>query len=319
MRGSYNWGIAVLKIVAAYWVVCNHFGAHPAWSWMCGYAVPVFMMLAFMLGRRLWESNEPSILVERVKRLAIPFVAWSLLYWCVSILTGGGGIKALIGQLVFGHTVCVPLYFYVLLIWFTVLIWFAKKAVLSERSRWSVGFAILIGCLMLQYSGMNVSLIGGMPAFLSSGRFPLGRIAELLPAAIVGLVLSKFISEERTKVCWGVLAMLGVIAFIASFFFKGWLCPSDGFYYQGLHLLLGSTGLVVSAVSLGKGVRLPEGCSSAIKFIAEPLMGVYCVHMFVGRFFPLEWHSASLSLLIFCLSFVLAKGLSQSRFKNLVL
>ena len=127
MSWSYNWGIAVLKIVAAYWVVCNHFGAHPAWSWMCAYAVPVFMMLAFMLGRRLWESKEPRTLWERVKRLFVPFITWSLLYWLVSVLTVGVGFKSLVGQLAFGHTVCVPLYFYVLLIWFTISVWIVSQ------------------------------------------------------------------------------------------------------------------------------------------------------------------------------------------------
>ena len=315
---KFNWGIAVLKFIAAYCVVCNHFGAHPMWCWVCDYAVPVFMMLAFMLGRRLWESREFVLLYERLKRLTIPFVVWSLLYWLVSIADRGVSVRSLLGQLVFGHTVCVPLYFYVLLIWFTVGVWLVGYIVRNEQMRWTLSVVVLIGCLYLQYSGLNERIVYCLPDAIFAGRYPLGRVVELLPAALVGLGLSRISSMDFVVKHSRITALLCTIAFGLSYFCRLYFSPPGGFHYHGVHLLLGSVGLVGLAYLLGREIKCSVAVESVIRMLSVPLMGVYCVHMLVGRFVPYVERGAVKSFIVFSVSLGITGLVAKSKLRSLV-
>lgn len=150
------------------------------------YTVPLFIVLSFFL-----ISNKP--LKERVKRLFIPFIFWAVVGFIIhpNLLS----IKNIFLQFLTGHVVNTPLYYLVLLIWFTIINWFINK--FFWRQKIFIYILIIFTALFLEYSNINYGFFSPMITVIekSYGRFV--ELAKFVPVGLFfGYLYKKIINKN---------------------------------------------------------------------------------------------------------------------------
>lgn len=228
-------------------------------------AVPLFVILSFFLNSKYYLHVNISnfFFFKRIQRLCIPLVIYSLVGFLLNsnLFT----IYNLLVQLITGQVVNLPLYYLNILIFFTVLFYLTSYIRCIERK--IVWIFLLLFAFYMQFSELNYKL------FMPKSWFTFGRILELLPYAIVGLILGlyrKQITEKKTALLFCIFA---VLAFIISLS----LTDIHGFYYQGLSLFFLSIFIFTICIYLQSKILLINNLR-IIKIIGEYTYGVFLSH-----------------------------------------
>ena len=192
------------------------------------------------------------------------------------------GFRALFWQLVTGHAfhVNAPLWYMAVLIWLTLL-YVIIFMLPNKKISFAAIQAIAVIALVMQYSGANYSLFKALPF---ETKYPLGRVAEMIPFATIGYDLAHFkvyewIREKKkrhTVVLWTSLA----IAICCLVF--GRSTDIAGFGYNGLFRMIVSVSLFTFFYLLPIET-IPEKTAKTIKKVTAHTLGIYCMHYLVGN------------------------------------
>lgn len=273
---TYNNGLAVLRILSAQAVVSIHFG-----GWNPIPAVPVFILLAFYFTGERLASGDMWDLMKRLKRILYPFWFWGIVYWVIKTgLTHKFDIGSLIGQLVVGHTVCAPLYFLADLAVLTVFMFFLARC--GGRYIRVLNGVVFCLAFVIQYCDFNVKLCSVMTESFAYCEYPVGRLVELLPFAILGWTISarkidQFLQRNSFLVC--------VCSFLTIVMSARWgavLYKPAGYHYQGVILCIDALCYVLLFQGLGNIANRYQFKSSIFHDFSALTMGVYCLHWGVG-------------------------------------
>ena len=87
--------MAVLRVIMCFMVVLCHYwdplnyqGILQFVSWMRVFAVSVFMLMSFVLVQKTLVSHDKGKIINRFKRLLIPQIGWTLIYWVAYYIIG---------------------------------------------------------------------------------------------------------------------------------------------------------------------------------------------------------------------------------------
>ena len=290
---KYKYNIAVFRVILAFAVVGGHYSALGfPYNYLSPLAVPCFMTLAFVFfAKHLSEKSWP-FLQKRLSRLAIPYFIWPIIYlFAYSGLCALFGVdwlgrdwkNALFFQFLFGHSILTVLWFHWCLILFTVIIW-----ILSFLPR-KVFFALLGAAFALsffcQYSGTN-NLFFDLPFEL---KFPLGRLAEMAPYCVTGCVFGIVCGGGREEnisyKASSLICALMLFVFALLHFLPALSAPSD-YGYSGLHVYAKSVSLLCFFwfVPIDSFFENHQQAKKIVCFASKYTMGVYCLHIIVGKF-----------------------------------
>lgn len=217
---NYNYGLAVLRIWMSFEVVLVHFknwnGASPQdliWPFRlllryCGIAVPVFMLTSFIFTDMAKLSIDNNKIKKRFLRLLVPHFFWSIAYFLIyKLLDKWKGLSLekgfgdLLWQLVLGHSLNQTAWFHIDLIIITIVFilvfrMFNKYAIYVT---WLMGYL----ALYLQYSGINGAIFDSVvwKAGVDSSYviFPIGRIMEMIPIAVLGILICHYKIIDKIK------------------------------------------------------------------------------------------------------------------------
>ena len=297
----YNLGIELLRTLMCYCVVATHFWNPwkfylnpdiPKWERFLmdfrNYAVPVFMLMAFYFAAEHILCNEHDWQVRRLKRLFLPYWGWALVSFGVfTLLTPYSPefactLTDLGWELFLGTDKAIGSHMWfqsVLIILSAVFV--GLFAVPALRAR-AVPTLVALFCVAVavDYSGLNFAIFKDMPFEMKN---PLGRIFPMMTCAVVGLLFSgmkKAVCPAET----GRRAYLIVIGALGALFAANYpiFTKPEGFHYTGLNMPLVSVALFVAFANL-PFERLPEVLAKAVLFISRRSMGIYVVHILVGR------------------------------------
>ena len=209
--------------------------------------------------------------VDRVKRLLVPFWFWGLIYCAIGVVSKGSFDWVRIAyQLLLGSTYCAPLYFIMLMILFTILVGFVKRVAALA------GIAVL--ALVAQYCGLNKMAFAATPAPVA---YSLGRFAELLPVAVAGLLYGRYAKSWR--VSWRLGGAAIGFMFVGVLKFLHWDCDA-GFGYCGAVLLVSAVALSVLVDGIGEVVGDCRGMfGGRVKRLFAISTTIYFVHIGVGH------------------------------------
>ena len=303
---KYNIGISVLKIWMSFEVVLDHYadwkslqGPHCLNNILYSYgqlAVPIFMLLAFLLSDVYSLANDTKKIRSRFYRLCVPQIFWTLLYYFVYKITdriyGTGllhGKSDIFWQLIFGHSYNRSAWFQFAIICITMLfiLIFRLK---NEKTALICTIFIGVVALLLEYTGINARVIGSITSSTSLlgayfdrsyVTYPLGRLCEMIPYAVIGILIYKFrilqkLQEYSKYIILGSISLLCVLLSVQD------MLPSPaGYGYQGLVFVVISTLSVMIFYYLpldGLSIRKQD----IIISLSKHTMAIYFMHNLVA-------------------------------------
>lgn len=288
---SLNVGWMLLRPLLCFEVILEHFwhvgDGVSAWQlpfdYMLSLAVPVFLFIAFFLGEKHISAGESGYMRKRVWRLAWPLAGWALIYAAVIIpmrrLSHSPQIPTwidVVWQAVTGHSpVLNPSMWFQSVLLFITVAFFLTFRKLSRQTA-MVLLCLLCGAFLFEYSGLNEYLFGNLRFEL---KYPLGRIAEMIPFAVMGYACSRFSLLERSplgRVASVIIFM--VIAILAMIPLHG--DKNAGFGYSNIFYIPAAVGLAV-AMWYMPFPRIGRKTMTVLKFLSSFTLGIYCVHRLV--------------------------------------
>ena len=195
-----NYGLSLLKVIMCFEVLCCHFlssATTPIWrlplTLLKTSAVPVFMVISFLLCRKAVVSGDTELLGRRVRRLLWPQISWAVAYYLLcfvlNLLDSGEILSpfALVWQLLTGSNEQLnpAMWFQTDLILLTV-IFSLLFAWLKPKLSYGIILLVATICLILQYGGMNYALFEPLQTEI---KYSLGRIVEVWPFAAAAVCL----------------------------------------------------------------------------------------------------------------------------------
>ena len=274
-----NPGISFLRIIMCVGVVAQHFG-HGLLAFNT--AVPVFMTLVFVCSS---IPDNVEGLAKRMKRCLLPFWFWGiagLVVWpIVTTIEWDWRIlaKRFLAQMLLGSSLNSPLYFIFIMLCFTVFFFAIFKVLRGKNGIWFITCCLFIAFFM-QYSGINYSFFSRCP---QGSGYVLGRIFELMPYAIAGILLRPFVSCTGNKF-YHSYAWVGGKLFLL-WLFAALMGEALGFGYQGCDLFAKSIVITIIGIELGKMVQGDSSWLNMINGIAKFTPGIYYSHRLVGDLF----------------------------------
>lgn len=311
-----NIGIDILRIWMSFEVILCHFGHElrpclitSILSKFRVLAVPIFMLISFYLFSKSLVPNciDSKGLGRRLRRLYIPLVFWALVYFVVDRILVNCGcdvdeptISMLFWQLVTGHSLNPPMWFNVSLAILTMFFFIIYRFFPQHSVRISI--MLLVISFILQYSGLNALLFKGLPIELS---YPCGRLVEMIPYAASGLLISNYFVDFQNKSMSVKSVIMLVLISISAFVVMTGLFSLHGSYsfdYGGIDLLLMSISILSLFIAFPFN-KLPNFVKAIILILSKYCMGVYCVHILVGRLLVL--HGCQVDSMLFPISIYL--------------
>lgn len=297
----FNAMVGLLRVVACYAVVSCHFGAKVPLS---DYAVPAFMILAFYF----WKVRTRSELVNRLRRIAVPYVAWGLigvLSRCV--IERRINAEWIVNQILFGMSGNSPLYFLQLVMIGTIIVFYVQQ-LFPERKFFVLG--VVSGCcLVLQYSGMNNLM---WRVFSPYGEVTMGRMIECFPFMVIGYFLASHLQSVWVKVKMSRVTESVLAVCVLGAIFCGRM-DVHGYGYAGVLRMIGATAFTFLAIVSGEVLnRMDADYIGGILWGFSALTpGIYYSHKIIGSLIvfalPLSVREEIwLTLLVFVLSAIAA-------------
>lgn len=281
-------------------------------------AVPVFMMMSFYFSYSLFIESDKDSINNRIKKLLIPHIGWSLVYFFIYKLIDLifhkdliNNVNDLFFQLLLGHSprLNYAMYFQIILILLTLLYYLLNKTFKDKVHLMLLGLFVI--CLLLQYSIINYYLFNGLIEEISN---PLGRIIETVPYSIIGFMFYKYdvINTLKINVFYYIISILilTIVLFIEYRFIN---ISIEGFGYQGIRLMLIS---VVVFILFGS-VNLNIKNKALFKQLTSFTSGVYYSHLLIGKIIELLFvsikHSFLECIIVYLLGYLLSFVISKSK------
>ena len=293
---SYNYGLSLLRSLICFGVILLHFrgggGRFLApFSYVARISVPCFMFLSFFLVEKHIIVWDVDFVKKRMWRIVYPWIVWAFIYWCtlktlevLFCINYQIRFSDLFWQLFTGHSSKLnsAMWFQfdlaVLTVLYLCLFRLSKRVILTCTL-----FGIALG---MQYSGINSWLFGGLRYEL---KYPLGRLCEMIPYASLGLISAYFgIYQIPQRVCRRlpklsrfllILIMSICVTFLMT---HSVIKAAPGFMYSvnnNIPIVL----LVVGVAYLLPVKALHENFLHSIKFATRYTLGIYCMHILVGK------------------------------------
>lgn len=278
-----NIGIALLRFLMCFEVVLCHFwNQNPVPVYLRPFqmlqylAVPVFMLMSFFLIEKVLLSKDKTLLKQRIIRLLIPQIIWTIIYWVFFYFIGRASISDFFWQLFTGHSPHLnpTMWYQIDLILLTVL--FAFLFYVFPKKAIFISFGLLCASLALQYTGINYSFLSPLPDEL---KYTLGRLVETLPYAVVGISLSYYAVFDHLKHM--MFFILISTALIVVGFLLNKLFPTTGFQYSGMPYILIGVSLFILFYLLPFN-KMPTVLSTSILVCSKYTLGIYCMHRLIG-------------------------------------
>lgn len=314
---KYNLGLQLLRTLMSFVVVLDHFWmvddrACPFYlmpfKHMLYTAVPVFMLLSFLLTWDKFEHATSAWARKRLWRIFLPQLAWAFIYFAVYAPAGIADFTQLLWQIVTGHTINRSMWFQfdllVITTFFCVVFLYAPA-----KCRWYIVAGALYFAEVATYAGLNWMLFGHLRDELCA---PLGRIIEMTPYAVIGLFLGRYgvigrLKQHRTT-------SIVSLCLIGGFFLRfSVFQPVGGFTYEGTNLLVAAIVIVLISALLPIE-NLPEQANAVLSVVSRHTLGIYCCHRLVAyylyRFYE-NRYSFSSCIVIYLVSYLVCELLSR--------
>ena len=289
-----NIGIDILKSWMAFEVVLCHFGvgiSNPLYTYFFshfqGLAVPLFMLSSFYLSGKLFFDEEyfsNKFLFKRVWRIYYPVLSWAIVYLLFYVVLHLGGIAqikdgnvsqymgAFLWQITTGHSLNSPMWFNIVLFYLTFLYYFMK---------FFFGVAFFDYLIVLSaFCAYVVQVLGLYNCFSLLGyelSYPLGRFIEMVPYASIGLLIYRSILKPNRLIY--LLILLSTMILLKLMFMDN---NTHYYGYGGLVRLLEAVVLFFLFIKI-KIKNKSKVLERIIVFISKYSMGVYCIHILVGK------------------------------------
>ena len=229
------------------------------------FAIPFFVVLSFY-----FSSNKN--LMARIKRLFLPLIFWSAIGFIIHPeLINAKNISL---QLFTGHVVNTPLYYLILLVWFTIINWLVNK--FPEKIKIAIYSLIIFTTFFLEYSRTNFNFFYPMISVVEKSY---GRFIELIKFVPVGLAFAYLAKKLKGFHFF----LLSVLSFIFYLFSKNIPQPPD-FHYSGLKIFFG-TIMVFSLVLWSSKIKVTNNINQVISTFGQYSFGVYLSHYPILEFF----------------------------------
>jgi fucose 4-O-acetylase-like acetyltransferase len=281
-------------------------------------AVPTFMFVSFFLTQKGFMRKDKTYIHKRMYKLILPQVVWSVIYFIVySLLNRSVSLLHLLVQIVTGHSPALnpAMWFQVNLIIFSVL-FFIVFYFCNEKLGTIVVSVLFVLCLFLQYSGLNYKLFGALRYELC---YPLGRLAEVFPAAILGFIVAKYNLLRFSKTIKSINVLLGLVLAICFLILDCYLpFPSVNFQYAGIWKLGFAYGITMFAYNLDFKF-FSNSAKKIISNITNFTQGIYCSHnlicvLFYGFISVFGWGETGKfyqCIIIFILCYIMCQILNK--------
>ena len=288
-KASFNYGLSLLRVLFCFEVILLHCWdgqmnniVQKGFYYLEGIAVPVFMTLSFFLCRKSIESRNVLIIKNRIKRLVWPHIGWSFLYYFGCLLVNAlfnknapPSIFDLGWQLLLGHSKNLnpPMWYLVDLIILSIVCFFVYYYSRNENIYICILSFLFLFSLFLQYSGINYMLNDNLRYEM---KYPIGRITEMIPYMVMGLIISRFRIFElfKTRKTYAVIIM--TILLIVSLLLVG-KEKTNGYGYKGLAKII-VTFIILNFAYNTPFYKLPLWVKRIIRFLSKYTLGVYCLH-----------------------------------------
>jgi len=246
-------------------------------------AVPIFMMISFMLTQKKIVLGNELYLKKRLSRLLYPSIVYAFVYYTAYSLVGWlfklkttEGFSDLLWQLLTGHSPRLnPAMWYIVVLGILTFFFWLLFKIMSEKRAVNVICILMVVSLVVQYTNINYSLFSSMRYELAA---PLGRIVEMLPYAIIGFLLSCFnVIEfcEKNKV-------KAIIFMIILLWLSRYIPLTKGFGYAGGESIIHATILLI-VIQILPWRKISEKTSNVLSVMSRYTFGIFCLHNLIGR------------------------------------
>lgn len=289
-KRAFNYGIALLKMIMCFEVVLTHTWVGPIAFYhiplfrLTPLPVPVFMFLSFYFTAKIFSMVDAEKIRRRGWRLVYPQIGWTVIYWLAFVTLPLGidydiSFTDVLWQLVTGHSpkLNISMWFQIVLIVLT-FIFFVVFRYLKGIKGLLVMTALAVLSLLIQYTGVNIMLLDTLRYEL---QYPLGRIFEMMPYAVLGYAVAYFNVFEQMKKKR--MLSLAMCALLFGVFYKLKLIPAAmGYGYTNNNVIV-EVFFMVGLMYLLPLEELPEKVKQIIKFSTDYTLGIYCAHRLVAQ------------------------------------
>jgi len=199
-KQNYDYGIAILRVFMCFEVVLIHylkqqldFPGSGMVAYLRQFAVPVFMVLSFLLTQKKLEAVDSGWLIGRATRLLVPQFGWTVVYFLLYSLfdlmfhTEFTEPVDFWWQLALGHSLGLnpTMWFQVVLIWMTVLF---VIVIIVFRVKFVIPILICLSglALIIEYTGVIMML----DVYRVEIKYPVGRMVAMIPLASAGYLMA---------------------------------------------------------------------------------------------------------------------------------
>ena len=292
-------GVSILRFYMAFMVVSSHMSERTLtpigglFNIFQGFHVPVFMLLSFLLCAKYFLEPTKELIVKRVLRIIIPFFFWGIVGYLFTLLIWDLNFEALIWQLTMGLPANTSLWYLAVTLWIAIIFWVIR--LLTNKKVFIILISI-IGVLSIvsQYTGLNYLIFNDLPY---SPRISLGRIAEMIPYAVIGVLTSyllPIIKRMHFKQHLIIFISIGLLlAGLLTFDRFLYNYRPQGFDYSGLFMIVVAFLLVITAFTNPLNFIENFTFKTVVKWVTSFTLGVFCIHLVLGRFVELMFISFS--------------------------
>lgn len=324
---DYNPGIGLLRAVACWLVIVCHFPdtSHEVAPWhypllmIRQLAVPVFMTLTFYFGGAKLLKSDPQWLKKRLERICVPIIVWSVVSYVVlkNTIFPGLTLDMLAGQIITGSIPKIngPMWFMNALLVVTLILFVVS--LLPKKSRIGVFWAVFVLSVVVQY----------IPAVLiwvkeNNNSWSVQQLALqcflMMPYALAGIFCSRYNLFDRIdRMPWYYGAVCAVILFGTYYIINPYDIDSYGIRYVGASLWIGCAAMIMLFLSLSKAFK-SDKAKRRVKTLTSYTLGIYCMHLLVGRMIrELLWRNGvpitgfELTFIIYPVCYLLCWGISK--------
>lgn len=318
---AYYVGLSVLRIWMCFEVILVHGWAHDnmvdkiylGFSKFEGIAVPVFMLMSFLLTDMALLATQKKKIVARFKRLFIPHLFWAVAYWVIYKLlhidAGFDSRGGLFWQVCTGISpLNATMWFQVDLIILTTIVLLIFRC-LKQKDAIICITVIGFVALIMEYSGANGKLFANARYEI---QYSIGRLCEMMPYVTTGVILCCYNTlDYYVKNKWHII--------IASFFgicfvtrYPVFIKP-EGYGYQGIYYIVMAL-LLICLFYYFPFHKLPDKICAIINEISKCTLGIYCIHRCVITILnayvipktDIQANSFSECILVFILSLIIS-------------
>ena len=294
-KNNFNYGLSILKTILSFLVVIVH-----NFNWRSTknkyilfitmnrhFHVPSFFILSFYFIEKLLTSLNVKLIIKRLLRLFIPYIAWPIIIWNINRFLVKiyhkkfpCSFELLKSQLIWGTRFMNQLWFnwnsILGIFLFVLIIFIFKKHFIFILQ------IMLILTYIVQYSGFNYKYIFlGCPFHY---RYNIGFIFDSIPCEITGFFLSfyKLFNVAKSQRIKTVIFSLLIYYLISNFevFSK-----RKGTPYQGINLNIQSICLILIFTVLPFDKIEKKYILKLIKIINNYSAGVFYLHVSIRFYF----------------------------------